>query len=140
MLFHLFSAKLKSGAAMRTKLKIFPGPIATVSTALFRRTPIARTKFKLIRMNLSSAAAFYILADFRIQGRNGAAARSLNIIFLIPFKQRDKKETEKSIGHKYLISAVGAAYRTDYRLAEIQFFTVLADTHNKKHRKKTTPI
>jgi len=71
---------------------------------------------------------------FRVQFVKAITAGHLNVITSVPFYDGDEKNTEITISHKYLVSAVASTQAADYCFCIIEYFLSLAHAAYKKHK------
>ena len=71
---------------------------------------------------------------FGVQFVKGITAGHLNVIMSVPFYDRDEKDTEITVSHKYLVSAIASTQAADHCFCIIEYFLSLAHATYKKHK------
>jgi len=90
-------------------------------------------KLQVGRVYLGDHAAFDAAAERPVDSTGAAAACGFDIVFFIPFDERQKEQAEVHISHIHFDAPVPAAARAYNGLAEFQLFLALAYTDDQEH-------
>jgi hypothetical protein len=118
-------------SAFGTIAEVFRCCVSAVRAAVYL---IFRTvEMEVIRINGGDFSSLYGAPQFFTDLTYGTTAVHHCAVVSVPFEYGDKKKHEIGILHPYRNASVPSAAWADGRLSEIQLFSVLTDSENKKH-------